>query len=511
MPSPPATFVRGQGTLLFDADGKEYLDFITGLAVVSLGHAHPAVADAVAEQARTLSHVSNLYGNTLAPEVARTIDRLINGGSGQAGGQVFFANSGAEANECALKLARRWAGGGRHVVISADNSFHGRTLATLTATGQPEKQAPFLPLPEGFVHVPYDDVTALDKALDPDTVAAVLLEPLQGEGGVVVPSSDYLGAVRSLCTERNALLMLDEVQTGLGRTGHWFAFQAQGLQPDVVTMAKALGNGMPVGACWARAEVAAAFGPGDHGSTFGGQPLALAAVKATLAVMESEDVCRRAREGGARLAAGLATLPGVVSVRGAGLLLAAQLEAPVAKEAAAWALDHGLLVNPVRPDAIRVAPPLLVRDDEIDAALRDPGRGTGRVARRRRRADGGGPARAQLLRRRRARPGRLGTGAVPRPRPARRRAAGGPGRGAPLPEAVGADPQLHRDGGGRPGGAPRLHPGDRGRPRRAGDRRGRRPHARLLPPRPVRTGVRPRRARADGRPPWSGAGSWSRW
>jgi acetylornithine/succinyldiaminopimelate/putrescine aminotransferase len=323
----------------------------------------------VAEQARTLSHVSNLYGNTLAPEVARTIDRLINGGTGQAGGQVFFANSGAEANECALKLARRWAGGARHVVISADNSFHGRTLATLTATGQPEKQAPFHPLPEGFVHVPYDDVAALDEALDAETVAGVLLEPLQGEGGVMVPSSDYLGAVRALCTERNALLMLDEVQTGLGRTGHWFAFQAQGLEPDVVTMAKALGNGMPVGACWARAEVAAAFGPGDHGSTFGGQPLALAAARATLAVMEAEDVCGRARFAGARLAHGLGRLPGVVSVRGAGLLLAARLGAPVAKEAAAHALEHGLLVNAVLPDAIRVAPPLLVSPEEIDTAL----------------------------------------------------------------------------------------------------------------------------------------------
>ena len=366
---PPATFVRGEGTVLYDADGKAYLDFITGLAVVSLGHAHPAVADAVAEQARTLSHVSNLYGNTLAPEVARTIDRLINGGTGQAGGQVFFANSGAEANECALKLARRWAGGGRHVVISTDNAFHGRTLATLTATGQPEKQAPFLPLPEGFVHVPYDDVAALDKALDPETVAGVLLEPIQGEGGVVVPSSDYLGAVRALCSERNALLMLDEIQTGLGRTGHWFAFQAQGLEPDVVTMAKALGNGMPVGACWARAEVAAAFGPGDHGSTFGGQPLALAAAKATLAVMEAEDVCGRARRAGARLGEVLAGLPGVVSVRGAGLLLAAQLAEPVAKEAAAEALEQGLLVNAVRPDAVRVAPPLLVSDDEVDEAL----------------------------------------------------------------------------------------------------------------------------------------------
>jgi predicted acetylornithine/succinylornithine family transaminase len=366
---PPVTFVRGEGTMLYDVEGKGYLDFITGLAVVSLGHAHPAVADAVATQARTLSHVSNLYGNVLGPEVALTIDRLINGGTGQAGGQVFFSNSGAEANECALKLARRWAGGGRHVVISANNSFHGRTLATLTATGQPEKHAPFLPLPEGFVHVPYDDVAALDAAMDADTVAAVLLEPLQGEGGVMVPSSDYLGAVRALCTERNALLMLDEVQTGLGRTGHWFAFQAQGLEPDVVTMAKALGNGMPVGACWARAEVAAAFGPGDHGSTFGGQPLAMAAVRATLAVMEAEDVCGRAHRAGARLTAGLARLPGVVSVRGAGLLLAAQLSGPTAKEIAAAALDAGLLVNPVRPDAIRVAPPLLVSDGEIDTAL----------------------------------------------------------------------------------------------------------------------------------------------
>ena len=200
-------------------------------------------------------------------------------------------------------------------------------------------------------------------------MAAVLMEPLQGEGGVNVPSSDYLGAVRELCTERGALLMLDEVQTGLGRTGHWFAFQAQGLKPDVVTMAKALGNGMPVGACWARAEVAAAFGPGDHGSTFGGQPLALAAARATLAVMEAEDVCARATRAGARLRPGLAGLPGVVSVRGAGLLLAAQLGQPLAKEVSSAALSRGLLVNAVRPDAVRVAPPLLVTDDEIDAAL----------------------------------------------------------------------------------------------------------------------------------------------
>ena len=206
-------------------------------------------------------------------------------------------------------------------------------------------------------------------AFDAHRVAAVLLEPLQGEGGVVVPSSDYLGAVRALCTEHDALLMLDEVQTGLGRTGYWFAFQAQGLRPDVVTMAKALGNGMPVGACWARAEVAAAFSPGDHGSTFGGQPLALAAVRATLAVMEVEDVCGRAQRAGALLAEGLANLPGVVSVRGAGLLLAARLGTPTAPEASQRALERGLLVNPVRPDALRLAPPLLVGDDEIEAAL----------------------------------------------------------------------------------------------------------------------------------------------
>jgi acetylornithine/N-succinyldiaminopimelate aminotransferase len=366
---PPVTFVRGEGTVLVDEAGTEYLDFITGLAVVSLGHSHPTVARAIADQAGTLCHVSNLYGNELGPEVARTIDRLVNGGSGQAGGQVFFTNSGAEANECALKLARRWSGGDRHVVVTADNSFHGRTLATLTATGQPEKHVPFRPLPEGFLHVPYDDIDALDRALDPASVAAVLLEPLQGEGGVVVPSSDYLAGVQALCTERDVLLMLDEVQTGLGRTGHWFAFQAQGLQPDVVTMAKALGNGMPVGACWARAEVAAAFGPGDHGSTFGGQPLAMSAARATLSVMEEEDVCGRAREKGLRLAAGLQALPGVLSVRGAGLLLAAQLRTPTARDVAAEALTLGLLVNAVRPDAVRLAPPLLVRDDEIDRAL----------------------------------------------------------------------------------------------------------------------------------------------
>ncbi|HXR54873.1 MAG TPA: acetylornithine transaminase [Acidimicrobiales bacterium] len=372
-PAPPV-FVRGRGTELFDEDGHRYLDFIGGLAVTSLGHSHPSVAAAVGEQAATLSHVSNLYRNALAPEVAATLDRLIGGGSTPAGGQVFFANSGAEANECAIKLARRWAGPGRYRVVTALGSFHGRTLATLAATGQPEKHAPFQPVPEGFTHVPFDDLGAMEGALDAASCAAVLLEPIQGEGGVVVPSSDYLAGVRKLCDERGVLLIADEIQTGLGRTGRWFAFQAQDLQPDIVTMAKALGNGMPVGACWARAEVAAAFGPGDHGSTFGGQPLALSAVKATLAVMEAEDVCGRARRAGARLAAGLGALPGVLDVRGAGLLLAARLSGDHAKDVASRALAGGLLVNAVQPDSVRVAPPLLVSDAEIDEALAILGR-----------------------------------------------------------------------------------------------------------------------------------------
>ena len=242
-------------------------------------------------------------------------------------------------------------------------------MATLAATGQIAKQQPFLPMPDGFDHVPYDDIGALSAACDPARVAAVLLEPVLGEAGVVVPSSDYLGAVRELCTDRGVLLMVDEVQTGLGRTGQWFGFQHLGVQPDVVTMAKALGNGTPVGACWARAEVAAAFGPGDHGSTFGGQPLAMSAAQATLAVMEAEEVPARARTAGARLAVALGALPGVVSVRGEGLLLAAALEEEVAPAACRAALDAGLVLNAPRPDTLRFAPSLLVTDEEIDEAV----------------------------------------------------------------------------------------------------------------------------------------------
>jgi predicted acetylornithine/succinylornithine family transaminase len=357
------TFVRGQGTELWDDEGRRHLDFLCGLGVTSLGHAHPAVTEAVARQAATLSHVSNLFANEVGPQVATTLDRLLGGG-----GQVFFTNSGAEANECALKLSRKSGGRGRHVVVSAYGSFHGRTLATLHATGQPAKHEAFQPLPEGFRHVAWCDLDALAAALDP-TVGAVLLEAVQGEGGVQPATVEYFAGVRRLCDERGVLLMVDEVQTGLGRTGRWFAFEHFDVRPDVVTLAKALGNGMPIGACWARAEVAAAFVPGDHGTTYGGQPLATAAARAVLAVMEAEDAPARAAAGGARLAAGLGRLPGVVSVRGLGLLLAVELDGPRARQATDAALDRGLVVNAVTPTAIRLAPPLLVSDAEIDEAL----------------------------------------------------------------------------------------------------------------------------------------------
>ena len=364
-PPPAVTFVRGAGSRLWDDAGRSYLDFVGGVAVCSLGHAHPAVADAVSTAARTLLHVSNLYGTTVGVEVAATLDRLIGGG-----GQVFFGNSGAEANECAIKLARKWAGDGRFAVISAERSFHGRTLATLHATGQFHRHGPFQPLPEGFRHVPYGSLAALRAAASAPDVAAVLLETIQGEGGVWPAPPGYLEGARALCDELRILLMIDEVQTGLGRTGRWFGFQHAGVRPDVVTIAKALGNGVPIGACWARSEVSAAFGPGDHATTLGGQPLATSAARAVLAVMEAEDAPARAARAGARLAAGMAALPGVVDVRGSGLLLGVEL--PPSRPAgavAAAALASGLLVNPVQPTTLRLLPSLLVTDDEIDEAV----------------------------------------------------------------------------------------------------------------------------------------------
>lgn len=365
---PPAvTFVRGQGSLLWDDQGREYLDLLSGLAVTSLGHSHPRVAQALAAQSQKLLHVSNLFGNEHNEPLAATIDSLLGGG-----GKVFFANSGAESNECAIKLARRFGGRGRHVVVSAYGSFHGRTLATLHATGQPEKHEAFQPLPEGFRHVAFNDIEALEASLD-ETVAAVLLEVVQGEGGVNPLSETYLRAVREICDDRGILFMVDEVQTGLGRCGEWFAHQASGVSPDVVTMAKALGNGVPIGACWARADVADVFEPGDHATTFGGQPLAAAAARAVLEVMIEEDVPSRARAAGSRFTAGLSQIPGVVEVRGAGLLIAVELDTEAlgcgAAEIAAELLEGGVVVNAVSPTALRLAPSLLITDAEIDRAV----------------------------------------------------------------------------------------------------------------------------------------------
>ncbi len=364
---PQIMFERGRGTELWDVQGRRYLDFLSGIAVVSLGHSHPAVAEAICRQASTLLHVSNFFANPVATQAAIAINDLLREATG-LDGQVFFTNSGAEANECALKLARKHGGRGRHVVVSALGSFHGRTLATLAATGQPTKHEPFHPMPEGFHHVPWGDLDALRAKVD-GTVAAVLIEPMQGEGGVVPAPEGYLRAVRERCDEVGALLMVDEIQTGMGRTGRWFGFQHAGVQPDVVTLAKALGNGMPIGACWARRDVAAVFEPGDHGSTYSGTALATSAVHAVIAEMRRIDAPGLAAAQGARLRAGLEQLPGVKEVRGLGLLLAAELDGHEAPVGYRRLLEDGLITNAVSPTALRLAPPLTVEDREIDEAV----------------------------------------------------------------------------------------------------------------------------------------------
>jgi predicted acetylornithine/succinylornithine family transaminase len=362
--APAVRMVKGEGCRLWDEDGNEYLDFLAGIAVVGLGHANPEIADAIAQQARTLVHVSNLYGTVPGTDVAITLDRLLGGG-----GQIFFTNSGAEAIECAIKLARKWGGDGRYGVVSAYGSFHGRTLGALHATGQPAKWEGFQPLPEGFRHVAWNDLAALEAAIDP-TVAAVLLEPIQGEGGVHPATAEYFEGVRRLCDERGLLMIVDEIQTGLGRTGEWFGFQHFGVEPDVVTMAKALGNGMPIGACWAKRDVAAVFQPGDHGTTYGGQPLATSAARATLEILERINAPQLAERAGAAFRHLLETVEGVVQVRGLGLLLAAELAVGIdAKVVASDLLQRGLIVNAVSPTSLRFAPPLIVSESEIAQAV----------------------------------------------------------------------------------------------------------------------------------------------
>jgi acetylornithine/N-succinyldiaminopimelate aminotransferase len=365
----PITFVRGEGSYLFDDDGNRYLDCLSGLAVTSLGHSHPEVAEAISHQARTLLHTSNLYLTEHQPVVAQMLDTLLGGG-----GRSFFANSGAEANECAIKLARRYgqANGGpsRFHIVSAYGSFHGRTLTTLAATGQPQKQETFQPLPEGFRQVEYCDIAALRDALADDRVCAVMLEPVQGEGGVNPAPTEYLQAVRALCDEREVLLIMDEVQTGLARTGKWFGFQHSNIRPDIVTMAKALGNGMPIGACWAVDHVAQAFKPGDHATTYGGQPLATAAARRVLEVMQRENLPQRAERAGSVLTQALVRIPQIDQVRGLGLLLAAQLVDGVdSKPVADACMDAGLIVNAVTATALRFAPSLLISDEEIESAV----------------------------------------------------------------------------------------------------------------------------------------------
>jgi len=358
----PITFVRGQGCLLYDDAGREYLDLVAGIAVNLLGHAHPDVVAAVTAQASTLIHTSNLYFTQPQVELAQRLVEL------SFPSRVFFCNSGAEANEAAIKLARKWGTrnrGGAFEIITTAGSFHGRTLATVTAGGQPKYSDAFKPLPEGFVHVPYNDVDAIKAATGERTVA-ILLEPVMGEIGVVPSAPGYLAGVRQWCDAQNLLLILDEVQTGLGRTGRWFAHQHYGITPDVMTLAKGLGGGVPIGACLAapRADV---FEPGDHGSTFGGNPLACAAALAVLSVIDRDGLVGHAAEMGELLHDALLDL-GAKDVRGLGLMQAFELAEPRAKAIQQSCLEAGVIINAVDEFSVRLVPPLIIGHAEIDRA-----------------------------------------------------------------------------------------------------------------------------------------------
>jgi acetylornithine aminotransferase len=370
-PDTDVVFASGHGSWLVDTDGGEWLDFLSGIAVVALGHAHPAVTRAVAEQAATLVHTSNLFLTTPALELAERLAVL----AGWPDARVFFAQCGATANEAAIKLARRH-GKRQHPdkirIVTLEGSFHGRTLATLEATGQAGKHAPFLPL-AGFVDtVAHDDPAALTAAVGADT-CAVLLEVVQGEGGVRQLDAQMLAAARAACDEHGALLMVDEVQTGIGRTGSWFAFQQTDIVPDVMTLAKALGNGLPIGACIARGPAADALQPGEHATTFGGNPVTAAAALAVLDVIESEGILGSVATRAAQLRMGFADLAAmtgtVLEVRGVGLLLGVVLAAPVAADVAQRCRAARLVVNAVAPDVLRLAPPLNVSIEEVDLAL----------------------------------------------------------------------------------------------------------------------------------------------
>jgi acetylornithine aminotransferase len=361
-PAPALTLVRGEGATVWDEQGRSYVDLVAGIAVNTLGHAHPAVVEAVTRQVAALGHTSNLVANQ--PSV-RLADRLLE--IAGRDGRVFFAGSGAEANEAAVKIGRRT---GRPGVVAAEGGFHGRTLGALSVTGQPDKRAPFEPLPGGVDFVPYGDPDALAAALGPGT-GTVLLEPVQGEAGVNPAPPGYLAAARAATRNHGALLVLDEVQTGIGRTGTWFAHQRDGVEPDVVTLAKGLGGGLPIGACLAFGDAAGLLAPGQHGTTFGGNPVACAAALAVLDTVEREDLAGRAKDLGERIRAAVTGLghPLVVGVRGAGLMLGVVLTAPVAPAVETAARRGGYLVNAVAPDVVRLVPPLVVTDAQVDGFL----------------------------------------------------------------------------------------------------------------------------------------------
>ena len=361
----PVSFTHGEGAYLFDSAGERYLDALSGIAVCGLGHAHPAVSEAICTQAQRLLHTSNLYRIGLQEELADELCRTA------AMDRVFFSNSGAEANEAALKLARLYGhqkGIDTPQVIVTEGSFHGRTLATLTATGNRKIQAGFEPLMPGFLRAPYDDLDAVRTiAGNSSSVVAVLVEPILGEGGIRIPSENYLGELRQLCDEHGWLLMLDEIQTGMGRTGHWFAHQSAGIQPDVMTLAKSLGNGVPIGACLARGAAADVFQPGHHGSTFGGNPLSASAALAVLRTIDREQLVERAAQLGklmlAQFGQRLGELDGVISIRGRGLMLGIELDRPCG-ELVQRALQRKLLINVTADKVVRLLPPLILTDEQ---------------------------------------------------------------------------------------------------------------------------------------------------
>lgn len=364
-PTPEVVLTRGTGAVVYDADGNRYVDFVGGIAVNSLGHAHHAILNAVMDQLGTLGHVSNLYGSEPVIELA---ERLL-GHFGDGDGRAFFCNSGTEANEAAFKLARLT---GRRKIIACDEAFHGRTMGALALTGQPSKRAPFEPMPPGVVHIPYGDARILERAVDSDT-AAVFLEPMLGESGVVVPPMDYLARAREITARAGALLILDEVQTGIGRTGKMFAHQSFGITPDVITLAKGLGAGLPIGAVLATGPAAELFTPGMHGTTFGGNPVCAAAALAVLRTLEDDGLLEHVESVGKRLSDGIAVLehPLIADVRGAGLLIGIGLTAPVAPRVEARARAAGYLVNPAKPDVIRLAPPLVLTETQADNLVLD--------------------------------------------------------------------------------------------------------------------------------------------